>query len=152
MKNLRDFKLFESEAEKLRIYDVEDYIVEVLDKYKDQILKWVIGEYLADPKHGDLYDSTHMIENGVYKEKKSSESAPEGSLLTYDILIEIKNETEDTPFGWEGFCEFDTFNSFINDLRKSLHRLNAKHAYIQVGHGFDKHTITLSLVTNEIKN
>lgn len=151
MKRLQNFQLFESNDQNLAIYNVEDYMVEVLDKYKDQILRWVIGEYLADPTHGDLYDSKHMIENGVYREKKPSEQAPEGSLLTYDILIEIKNETEDTPFGWEGFCEFDTFNSFINDLRKSLHRLNAKHTYIQVGHGFDKHTITLSLVTNEVK-
>jgi hypothetical protein len=49
MKKLQNFKLFESETEKLPIYDVEDYIVEVLDKYKDRILRWAIGEYLADP-------------------------------------------------------------------------------------------------------
>ena len=151
MKKLQNFKLFESGTEKLPIYDVEDYIVEVLDKYKDRILRWAIGEYLADPTHGDLYDTEHYIDNGQYRKRKVSESAPEGSFIAYDILIEIKNDTEDTPLGWEGFCDFDTFNSLINDLKKSLHRLNAKHFYLQIGHGFDKHTITLLLVTNEVK-
>jgi hypothetical protein len=151
MKKLQNFKLFESSDQKLDIYSVEDYMVEVLDKYKPNIIRYVIGEYWADSVHLDLYDGDCLIENGQFRKRTPSEQAPDGSFLTYDILVEFNNESESNKFGWEGFCDFDLFTSFITDLRNSMNRLEPQNCMIQIGHGFDKHTITLSLVTNQTK-
>lgn len=152
MKNIKQFKIFESADDDVRmIYTVEDYLVEVLDRYKDRIKDWKITEFLADPKHGDIYKSKNSIINGVYKEVDVSESAPDGSLLTYDISMEIKNENEDTFFGWEGFCDFETFSSVISDIKSSMNRISPKHIYVQVSHTWDTHTIVMSTITNKIK-
>ena len=152
MKNLRKFKLYESEQIGFDIHDVEDYMmIEVLDKYRSNILRYMIGEYWADPVHFDLYEGENIIDNGQFRKKKISEDIPDGSFLTYDILVELSNQSESMKFGWEGFCEFELFTSFLTDLKKSMNRLKAQNCAIQVGHGFDKHTITLSLVTNQTK-
>jgi hypothetical protein len=66
---MKYIKLFESTDDKLRILNIEDYIIEVLDKYKSNILDYIIGEYLADPNHFDLYSTQHIIKNGEYKLK-----------------------------------------------------------------------------------
>jgi hypothetical protein len=147
---MKYIKLFESTDDKLRILNIEDYIIEVLDKYKSNILDYIIGEYLADPNHFDLYSTQHTIKNGEYKLKDEIyENPPPGCFYVYDIKIDLDNNTTDTKFGWEGFCDFDIFTGLIIDLRKSLNRVPSQACAIQVGHGWDRHTITLSIVTKE---
>jgi hypothetical protein len=152
MKNIKAFTIFESQEQNLMICYVEDYMVEVLDKYKDIILRYIITENWADPIHLDLYDGENFIENGQLKKRKISETPPEGSFLTFDILIEISNDSESLKFGWEGFCDFDVFTKFISDLKNSMNRLKTQTCAIQVTHSFDKHIITLSFITKETKN
>lgn len=154
MSKIHNFKLFESSNDiNPKILYVEDYIVGFLDKYGDKISSWIISEYLMDPEDYHAYNTGQTVDNGEYIVMAPSKEAPDGSIIFYDIKIDldISKLTNIPIWSEEGFIDFDFFNSIINDLKNSLYRLDSKNIQIKMDRRNELYAIVLCIITNEKK-
>ena len=134
----------------ISVTDIEDYLQDVWDRYKNYISNYRISRLYESG--GEIDESDEILISG--EEVKRGKYLPGyGCRVVFDVEIGL-NLTSDNIMGWTEFIPLASLVDFLNSIKSSLTRLNVVEVLSTLNYSTDRSAVIrgafihLSIITN----